>query len=120
MTDPGERDALRYVEASPRDGGVLARYYLGMTFPAYTGRQTWLGQFTWSPEFPERQARVDALFAGDLAPAAARRMVARIGPAFLLTDCRTQVDLRPILGPMVLGVRRFGCARVYAVRARPL
>lgn len=110
-----ENDALRFLADSPRDGGVLARYYLGMTVPPRTGRDTWLGQFPWTPDFEQRRAEAEELFSGRLTAADAQAMVRRIRPAWLLTDCDRQVDLAPLLGDLVTRRHRFGCASVYEV-----
>jgi len=110
---PGERRALSYLAASRRPGGVLARFYLGMTVPAFTGRPTWVGQFAWTPNFDRRVLLADRLLSGGLPGPQARRLVARTGAAFVLADCRARADLRPVLGPLLVDVRRFGCAAVY-------
>jgi hypothetical protein len=113
VLNPGESDALRFLARAPGDGGVLARYYLGMTVPPQTGRDTWVGQFPWTPDFEARRAAAEELFSGRMTPAAAQGMVRRIRPAWLLTDCRRQVDLGPLLGSLVRQRHRFGCAEVY-------
>lgn len=118
ILEPDEAAALRHVESAPQGGGVLARYYLGMTVPSLTGRDTWVGQFTWSPDFENRRAAAEDLFAGRMSPAAAQRLVRRLRPAFVLADCRVRTDLRPLLGPTVARPRRFGCATVYPVTTR--
>ena len=94
---------------------MLARYYLGMTVPPQTGRDTWIGQFPWTPDFEERRAAAEELFSGRMAPAEAQAMVRRIGAPWLLTDCDRQTDLEPLLGALVTRRHRFGCASVYEV-----
>ena len=118
VLDPGEAAALRHIEAAPQPGGVLARYYLGMTVPSLAERDTWVGQFTWSPDFDERRATAEELFGGRMRPAEAQRLVRELRPAFLLADCRVTTDLRPLLGATVAEPRRFGCATVYPVVTR--
>ena len=112
---PEENDALRFLARAPGDGGVLARYYLGMTVPPQTGRDTWVGQFPWTPDFEKRRAAAEELFSGRMAPADAQRLVREIGPRWLLADCGRQVDLEPLLGDLVRRTDRFGCAAVYEV-----
>jgi hypothetical protein len=111
----GENAALHYLDGSKRPGGVLARYYLGMTVPALTGRDTWVGHFAWTPDFTRRSAQAEDLFAGRMDPAAAQALVLSIRPAYLLADCSQRADLRALLGPAITGVHRFGCAAVYDV-----
>lgn len=114
--EDGERDALEFLKANSRRGGVLARVFLGQTVPGLTGRRTWVGIASWTPEFPMRVALADQLFAGDLDTPASQRLVRRTGARFLLSDCRGGADLSAVLGDLVLDVRRFGCAAVYQVR----
>jgi hypothetical protein len=114
--DPGERSALDYLARDPRPGGVLSRFYLGTVVPALTGRHTYVGNFYYSPNFPQRVALADQLFAGGLAPRAARAVVQQIGARFLLADCRSAPDLQRSLAPIVSSVHRFGCASVFVVR----
>lgn len=111
----GENQALRFLANAPEDGAVLARYYIGMTVPALTGRNIWVGQYAWTPDFNRRRAVAEDLFAGRLAPDVARQLVRSLRPAFLLADCGARADLTQLLGPVVAEPHRFGCAAVYAV-----
>ncbi len=109
-----ERAALDYLEDNPTPGGVLTRSYLGAAVPGKTGRRTLVGDCLWSQ--PHCFARVhvaQSLFDGTLAPRAARAFVRRTGARFVLADCNTSADLRRTLAPMLVAVRRFGCASVY-------
>lgn len=115
--DPGERAALSYLDHARLRGGVVARYYLGMAVPAFTGRRTWMGEWTWTPDFARRQALTEQLFAGAMAPAQARALVVSTGARFALTDCGARADLSAMLGRLVLARHRFGCAAVYELRA---
>ena len=97
---------------------MLTRSYLGALVPSKTGRHTLVGDCLWSePQCLKRGDVAKALFAGTLAPRSAKRFVRRSGARFLLADCQTQADLRHVLGPLVVGVRRFGCASVIEVDA---
>jgi hypothetical protein len=109
----GENAALRYLERAPGAGGVLSRYYLGMTVPAFTGRSTWVGHYVWTPGFSRRVALAEGLFDGALPAARARRLVVSTGAAYLLADCETSFDPGPELRGLIAGTRRFGCATVY-------
>ena len=114
----GERAALRYLEATPTPGGVIARQYLGAAVPAFTGRRTWVGEWTWTPEYGARVALSELLMAGRLSPDRARQLVASTGARFALTDCRAPAPLGRLLGPLVVSKRAFGCAAVYELRPR--
>ncbi len=112
-----ERDALSYLKRDPVQGGVLTRFYLGEAVPGRTGRRTMVGDCLWSePNCMPQSIAADALFAGTLPRAQARQFVLSSGARFLLADCRPHVNMRRMLGPMVLDDVRFGCADVYQLR----
>jgi hypothetical protein len=115
--EAGEADALRFLDDSPREGGVLTRLYLGQAVPAHSGRRTYVGHTVWSPDFGERVDATERLFAGDMAPAEARALVRRTGAAFVVQDCIERADLTATLGPLVRRKHVFGCATVYEVGA---
>ncbi len=114
---PGEARALAFLDHAPQPGPVLApRAPLGQAVPAFTGRQTYVGHYEWTPDMALRAALTEALFAGRLPRAQAIELVRASRATFLASDCsRGRVDLRPTLGPMIVAVRRFGCATVYEV-----
>ncbi len=113
-----ERSALDYLADKREAGGVLTRSYLGALVPSKTGRHTLVGDCLWSePQCLKRGDVATRLFSGTLGPRNAKRFVRRSGARFLLADCKTQVDLRHVLGPLVVGVKRFGCASVIEVDA---
>ena len=114
-----EDDALDHL-ASVRDpGGVLPTYYLGSLVPARTGRQTWVGHVSWTPDFEVRVRDTEALFNGTLPAPRALALVRSSGARFVLGDCKHRADLLSVLKPIVVSVRRFGCASVYRVRLAP-
>ncbi len=114
----GERAALRYLAKDSQTGGVLTRSYLGAAVPGFTGRRTLIGDCLWSePGCLTRTANAQNLFDGTLAGASARAFVKASGARFLLADCSTPGSLAPLLGPMVISVRHFGCASVYELDA---
>ena len=75
--EPGERAALRHLDELAEPGGVLAPVYTGIAVPAYTGRETWIGAGSWTPDQPERARAAEALFGGRLDAAAAEALVRR-------------------------------------------
>jgi hypothetical protein len=113
---PGERAALAYLDRSGASGGVLARQYIGMAVPAFTGRRTWVGDYTWTPQFAVRAALIEELMSGRLPPAEARGVVEAVGARFVLTDCAKPAPIGSWLGPLVDSKRTFGCAAVYELR----
>ncbi len=113
---PGEREALAYLDRSSASGGVLARQYIAMAVPAFTGRRTWVGDYTWTPQFTFRATLVEELMGGRLPAAAARRILEAVGARFVLTDCAKPAPIETWLGPLVLSKRTFGCAAVYELR----
>jgi hypothetical protein len=115
----GERDAFRALERDPRPGGVLATPFLGQLIPEATGRETWAGTVSWTPDYGARMNATRQLMGGRLSSPEARRLVRASGARFVFADCRARGDLRRQLGDLVEEARRFGCASVYAVRSVP-
>ena len=117
----GEQRALDFLRRDPRSGAVVARSYLGALVPGATGRHTFVGNCLWSePACSSRLVAVRELFTGGMDAPGARVFVTAArsaGARFLLADCRPGPDLSVLLGPLVKSVERFGCARVYVLRA---
>jgi hypothetical protein len=111
-----ESDALRFVDDDPRPGGVLTQFYLGQLVPAETGRHTWVGAVSWTPNILSRIDAVDHLFVGALAPAKATAFVRSTGARFVISSCQDHVDLASLLRTIVETQRRFGCAEVLYIR----
>jgi hypothetical protein len=114
--EPGERDALRHLDERAGPGGVLAPVYAGIAVPAYTGRETWIGAGSWTPDQAGRTRAAEELFAGRLDAAAAEALVRRSGARFVLSDCHGRADIGRLLGGFTEPPRRFGCATVWEVR----
>ena len=116
-----EHRALRFIESDPRPGGVLGPVYAGYMLPYTTGRETWIGALSWTPDWRARQRLADGLVDGRATRRAGARGRARArAPASCSSTagrgCATSsADLRPLLEQ----VRRFGCASVYVLRERP-
>ena len=116
LTD-GEHDALNALSRDPERGGVLTPVYMGLLVPAYTGRETWIGAGSWTPDFTARQRQTEDLFAGRLSPARARALVRRSRARFLLSDCHGRADIAPTVSAFTDPPKRYGCATVWRVRA---
>jgi hypothetical protein len=112
-----EHDALRYLDSLPERGGVLTPVYSGLLVPAYTGRETWVGAGSWSPDFDRRSVLAERLFDGELGPGKAERVVRRSGARFLYSDCHGRADIARLVAAFTDPPRHFGCATVYTVRS---
>jgi hypothetical protein len=96
---------------------VLTRAYLGALVPSRTGRRTLIGDCLWSePRCGDRNDLTRNLFAGRMDAGTARRFVTRMGARFLVADCTTTENIPRLLGPLIVGSRRFGCATAYELR----
>ena len=115
LTDQ-ERAALKWLDSNGSKGGVVTENYLGTVIPAWTGRQTWIGAGSWTPEFDRRRKLVDALFAGRLSPADARQMLVRPGSGFVLEDCRAQPGFFKAIAGFTKVVWSDGCVVVFELQ----
>ena len=113
----GESAAFDYLERLPKPGGVLAPVYSGLAVPYRTGRHTWVGQFSYTPNFRRRAAQAEALFMGELDRSRAVQLVRDSGARFLYADCQKRTDLERLLRPYLRSVHRFGCATVYELHS---
>jgi hypothetical protein len=110
----GDWQAVNFLDADPRRGGVLAGFPLGRYIPAETGRRTYIGDVFWSEPHPQqRGADVARLLAGRMPASQAQKFVTGSGARFLLADCTTRADLGRELAPIIESAHRFGCATVY-------
>lgn len=113
---PDERRALTFMDNSRRAGAVLAPVApLGQAAPAFTGRNTYVGHYEWTPGYDARRLAAEALFDGSLSRPRARLVVRQSRATFLASDCKSRVDLAPVLRPGLRRVIRFGCATIYEV-----
>jgi hypothetical protein len=117
---PPEQRALDALEADPRSGGVLAPAYAGHMVPYRTGREVYIGQLSWTPDWERRVRDTNDLFEHGLSGPAARAFVRRTRARFIFVDCRPGLlDLTAELRPMLEQVRRFDCATIYVLKKRP-
>jgi hypothetical protein len=115
--EPGERDAMRWLERQKGPGGVLATGIDGAYISAYTGREVWAGAGSWTPDLAWRGLALAEFFDGAGSAAQDQALVERSGARFVYASCRVTTDLEPKLAAITLGgARRFGCARVWEVR----
>lgn len=119
----GEVDALRFLERDPRAGGVLTDDYSGLLVPPYTGREAYIGPFSWTPDYVKRLVRVNWVMGGYTGPVASRAFISDSGVRFIFQPCKGQAQaprsmLRQ-LGPLIQSQHDFGCARVYVIRPTP-
>jgi hypothetical protein len=112
---PGEREALDALERDPRPGGVLAAVDLGQLIPHSTGRETWLGTLSWTPNFDARQRAVDDFFAGRSSPEQMRRLVRSSGVGFVLAGCGEGRSFERRVNGLLGSPESFGCATLYRV-----
>ena len=85
---PGEVDALKALDRDPRRGGVLAPTYSSLLVPYRTGREAYVGPFSWTPDWENRATSANALFEGRLTGAAGRRFIVSTHARWLFADCR--------------------------------
>ena len=111
-----ELEAMEFLRAETKEGGVLTTPYLGSAVPAFTGRPVWNGHPSWTPEYLERSQRAFELFQGSADPEAARLLVAESGARYLLSDCKQTADIELLLRAEIERRHSFGCAVVYEVR----
>lgn len=114
--DPGERAVLDALVADQRPGGVLAPIKAALSVPGHTGREVWVGQISWTPNFRERVASAEDLFNGRLSDSAAVELVRGSGARFLYADCGHRADLTGALRGLLASKRQLGCATLYEVR----
>ena len=111
-----EKEALQYLNSTPVPGAVLSPVYLGQIVPAETGRNTWVGIYSWTPNYSARVVRANQLFSGQLSPSASIDLVRSSGARFLLADCQHRFDLRSKLRSILQSEQHYGCATVYIIR----
>jgi hypothetical protein len=114
--EEGEYDALRWLERAPQSGGVLAPIYTGLLVPAWTGRETWVGAGSWTPDFDSRVQRAERLFSGRAGRTEAEALVSDSGARFVLSDCHGRADIERLVARVTGPPRRFGCATVWQAR----
>jgi hypothetical protein len=115
----GEQQALRFLESDARPGGVLADSYGGLLIPPFSGREAYLGPFSWTPNWQTKANQSGRFFAGQMAPTEAKAFVQSSGARFVFQECAGRVQpprsLSSELDGLIAQVHSFGCARVYVI-----
>ncbi len=114
LTDD-EHAALDLLHSDPRSGGVITENYLATVIPAYTGRQTFFGAGSWTPDFRQRRDLAGALFAGKLSNAGARELLVRPGAGFILDTCRANRAFYKQIQPLARVIWQRGCVRILRI-----
>ena len=114
-----EESALDFLESAPEPGGVIANVYLGQLVPESTGRETWVGHPSWTPEFARRSELARRLLDGTLGERLVRELVPRTRARFILVRCGEGEPLERQLGVLVDDVQRYGCVRVVELSPPP-
>ncbi len=109
--------------AQSRAGGVLVSTYGGLLVPPFSGREVYIGPFSWTPSWDLRAQVTGVFFADQLGPRAARNFVRSTGARFIFQECKGRVQppvsLSRQIGPLVESTHDFGCARVYVLKPYP-
>lgn len=112
MLRQDETQALAYLDHAPGHGGVLPSLRISAAVPAYTGRRTWIGHASWTPDYGTRAATLTELFTGQLSGSSGRAFLREVGARYLLADCEPGFD--PVwLGSLLVSRHQFGCVSVY-------
>ncbi len=83
--------------------------------PGATGRHTWVGIYSWTPDYQQRVSLANELFTGKLSATEVTRLLRSSGVKFLLSDCGENSRLsNPDL--VSTSTEHFGCATVYEVK----
>ena len=118
--DDGEVQALNFLQSDPRAGGVLADDYAGLLIPPFTGRETYIGPFSWTPAYNQRLIGMSLLENGRFSPHDAQSFLKLSGARFIFTACHGRAnarrDISRELGPLLQAKHVFGCARVYVIK----
>jgi hypothetical protein len=116
----GEKQALSWLAANPRPGGVLADRYAGLLVPPFADRESYVGPRVLTPEFKVKAIQMDLLLLRFMKPKQAQEFVAASGASFIFEACGAwkggSPPLMSLLAPLVEAETRFGCARVYSLK----
>ena len=121
---PGERQALAWLNANQTPGAVLTDEYAGLLVPAYARREAYVGTPPLTPEFKSRVGGMNLMMLGYATPKDAQNYVKRSGTRFVFEACAGwpfgSPNLMPLIGPLVERRLKFGCAQVLVLKPTPL
>lgn len=121
----GDSRALDFLQADSAPGGVLTDSRFGSLVPAFTGREVYAGNFSWTPNYSSKSFLADGFFSGQslsgkLTPSQAQAFLKSTGVRFVLQPCGnrrlSQAEVEQLIRPMVNLTLQFGCAKVYVIR----
>jgi hypothetical protein len=116
--------ALDFLQSDSDQGGVLTDSRFGSLVPAFTGREVYAGNFSWTPNYTSKSFLADGFFRGQslggkLTPAQAQAFLRSTGVRFVLQPCGNRglshAEVEQLIGPMVNRTLKFGCANVYVI-----
>ena len=117
---PGEAEALSWIDSQPEDGNVLADPYGGLLIPGYTGKEAYIGPRSWTPNWKAKSQISGGLLLGVLGPQGTQDLLRRTKARWIFAECdRHGNPLKSIasnIGPMLEAEHRFGCATVYKIK----
>lgn len=85
--------------------------------PYRTGRLTCTGGIVWTPNFVEREDRVERFFAGRMATRDAVALLTQARARFLFADCGVDTSRLEAQLRHRVTARPFGCVRLFEVRS---
>ena len=113
-----ERSAFRSLDRNRTQGAVLASSRrTGSMIPYRTGRLTYTGGVVWTPNFVEREDRVERFFAGRMATRDAVALLTQARARFLFADCGVDTSRLEAQLRHRVTARPFGCVRLFEVRS---
>ncbi len=121
--EPGESQALAFIASQPGPGNVMADPYGGLLVPGYTGKESYIGPRSWTPNWTARSRASGGLLLGILGPAATDKLLTSTHTRWVFAECDKHGKALPSIasniGPLLESERRFGCATVYVIRKSP-
>ena len=118
--EPGEQQALAWIDSQKEDGNVMADPYGGLLVPGYTGKESYIGPRSWTPNWTAKSKLSGGLLLGLLGPAGTQNLLRETKTRWVFAECDRHGKALPSIagniGPLLLAEHRFGCATVYSIR----
>jgi hypothetical protein len=109
---PDESRALAFLGRAHTRGGVVSSLSVATAIPAYTGRRSWAGHPSWTPDYGARVHALDGFFGGKWPGAQSQSFLRTVGARWLLSDCEPAFSAQP-LRQLIVAQYHFGCVGVY-------